>query len=220
MVRNEAALRAELVQYGRRLYDRGLIVAGDGNLSARLAGGTFLMTPAGLAKAELEPSDLVVIDADGAVVAAADGRRPSSEYRLHLAVYRERPDVQACIHAHPPTAVGATLAGIDLTQPVLPELLIALGPLPTAPYALTGTDEMATAIAGLARDHQAILLAYHGAVSYGSSPAQAFHRMEQVESCARILLAAVAFGGIRPLPPERVAELDRVRAAFLASGRI
>jgi L-fuculose-phosphate aldolase len=216
----EAALRTEICTYGRRLYERGLIVAGDGNLSCRLPDGTFLMTPAGLAKAELVPADLVVIDDHGTPIRAAADRRPSSEYRLHLAVYRERPDVQACIHAHPPTAVGATLAGVDLTAPLLPELLIALGPLPTAPYALTGTDEMDAAVRDLVGAHQAVLLAYHGAVTYGASVAQAFHRMEQVESCARIVLAAIAFGGIRPLPADRVAELDRVRAAFLASGRI
>jgi L-fuculose-phosphate aldolase len=216
----EAACRNEICTYGRRLYQRGLIVAGDGNLSCRLPDGTFLITPAGLAKAELLPEDLVVINDSGELIRAAAGRRVSSEYRLHLAVYRERSDVQACIHAHPPTAVGATLAGIDLTVPLLPELLIALGPLPTAPYALTGTEEMDYAVRDLVRDHQAVLLAYHGAVTYGASVAQAFHRMEQVESCARTLLAAMAFGGARPLPAERISELDRVRAAFLAAGRI
>lgn len=216
----EAALRAEMVLCGRLLYERGLIVAGDGNLSARLPDGTILMTPAGLAKGMLSVDDLVVVDLDGHLIRGAPGRQPSSERYLHLFVYRQRSDVMACVHAHPPTAVGATLAGVSLAEPLLPEALIALGPIPTAPYALTGTPEMGAAIAPFVADHEAILLAYHGALTYGATLMQAFHRMEQIEHCARTLLAAHLFGGARPLPPERLAELAEVRRAFRAAGRI
>ncbi|WP_322488355.1 class II aldolase/adducin family protein [Chloroflexus sp.] len=216
----EAVLRAEMVLCGRLLYDRGLIVAGDGNLSARLPDGTILMTPAGLAKGMLTVDDLVVVDLDGRLIRGAPGRQPSSERYLHLFVYRQRPDVMACVHAHPPTAVGATLAGVNLAEPLLPEALIALGPIPTAPYARTGTPEMGAAIAPFVADHEAILLAYHGALTYGVTLMQAFHRMEQIEHCARTLLAAHLFGGARPLPPERLAELAEVRRAFRAAGRI
>ena len=216
----EAALRAEMVLCGRLLYERGLIVAGDGNLSARLPDGSILITPAGLAKGMLNPEDLVVIDHDGQLIRGSPERQPSSERYLHLFVYRHRPDVMACVHAHPPTAVGATLAGVSLAEPILPEALIALGPIPTAPYARTGTTEMGAAIAPFVADHDAILLAYHGAITYGSSLLQAFHRMEQIEHCARTLLAAHLFGGARPLPPERIAELAEIRRAFRAMGRI
>ncbi|MGQ9482895.1 class II aldolase/adducin family protein [Chloroflexus sp.] len=216
----ETALRAEMVLCGRLLYERGLVVAGDGNLSARLPDDTILITPAGLAKGMLTVDDLLVIDLDGRLVRGAPGRQPSSERYLHLFVYRHRPDIMACIHAHPPTAVGATLAGLSLAEPLLPEALIALGPIPTAPYALTGTTEMGAAIEPFVADHEAILLAYHGAVTYGTTLLQAFHRMEQIEHCARTLLAAHLFGGARPLPPERLAELQEVRRAFRAAGRI
>ncbi len=124
----EATLRAEMVMCGRLLYERGLIVAGDGNLSARLPDGSILMTPAGLAKGMLTVDDLVVVDNEGRLVRGAPGRQPSSERYLHLFVLARRPDVMACIHAHPPTAVGATLAGVSLAEPLLPEALIALGP--------------------------------------------------------------------------------------------
>lgn len=216
----ERALRAEMVLCGRLLYERGLIVAGDGNLSARLPDGTILMTPAGLAKGMLTTDDLVVVDLDGRLIRGEPNRQPSSERYLHLFVYQHRPDIMACVHAHPPTAVGATLAGVSLAEPLLPEAQIALGPIPTAPYALTGTTEMGAAIAPFVADHEAILLAYHGALTYGSTLMQAFHRMEQVEHCARILLAAHLFGGARPLPPERLVELAEVRQAFRASGRV
>ncbi len=216
----EATLRAEMVMCGRLLYERGLIVAGDGNLSARLPDGSILMTPAGLAKGMLTVDDLVVVDNEGRLVRGAPGRQPSSERYLHLFVLARRPDVMACIHAHPPTAVGATLAGVSLAEPLLPEALIALGPIPTAPYALTGTPEMGAAIAPFVADHDAILLAYHGAITYGATLMQAFHRMEQIEHCARMLLAAHLFGGARPLPAERLAELTEMRRAFRAAGRI
>ncbi|WP_298818531.1 class II aldolase/adducin family protein [Chloroflexus sp.] len=216
----EMTLRAEMVHCGRLLYERGLIVAGDGNLSARLPDGSILMTPAGLAKGMLQVDDLVVVDLDGHLLRGAPGRQPSSERYLHLFVYRQRSDIMACVHAHPPTAVGATLAGVSLAEPLLPEALIALGPIPTAPYALTGTPEMGEAIAPFVADHEAILLAYHGALTYGVTLMQAFHRMEQIEHCARALLAAHLFGGARPLPSERLAELAEVRRAFRAAGRI
>lgn len=207
----EQALRHEIVAVGRRLYEHGLIVAGDGNISARLPDGTVLITPAGLCKGDLTPEDLVVVSLEGELLRAAPGRRQSSEQLLHLYAYRHRPDILACVHAHPPTAVAATIAGISMAEPLLPEAILALGPIPTAPYALTGTAEMGRAIEDFLPGSAAILLSHHGAITFGNSPTQAYHRMDQVEHCARILLSAHLFGGARPLPPERVAELDALR---------
>jgi L-fuculose-phosphate aldolase len=208
----EHILRAQIAATGRRLYERGLIVAGDGNISARLDDGHILITPAGLCKGTLHPDDLVVISLDDALVRAAPGRRQSSERLLHLHVYRRRPDVRSCVHAHPPTAVAATMAGISLAEPLLPELILALGPVPTAPYALTGTAEMGEVIEPFLADHQAILLSHHGALTFGDTLEQASMRMEQVEHGARILLAAHSFGGAMPLPASRIAELEVLRA--------
>lgn len=207
----ERALRQTIVAVGRRLYERGLIVAGDGNISARLPDGSVLITPAGLCKAELAPDDIVVVSLEGELLRAAPGRRQSSEQRLHLHAYRHRPDVLACVHAHPPTAVAATLAGVSMAEPLLPEAVLALGPVPTAPYALTGTAAMGEAIEPLLPDSAAILLSHHGAITFGASLEQAFQRMEQVEHCAKILLSAHLFGGARPLSPERIAEIAALR---------
>jgi len=207
----ETTLRHEIVVVGRRLYAGGLIVAGDGNISARLPDGAVLITPAGLCKGELAPDDLVVVSLEGELLRAAPGRRQSTEQLLHLHAYRHRPELQACVHAHPPTAVAATLAGVGMDEPLLPEAILALGPVPTAPYALTGTAELGRAIEALLPGARAILLSHHGAISFGATPTEAFHRMEQVEHCAKILLAARLFGGARPLPPARVAEIDALR---------
>jgi L-fuculose-phosphate aldolase len=207
---SEELLRGQIVRAGALLYERGLIVAGDGNLSARLEDGAILATPSGACKGMLAPDELVVVDLDGRSLRV--GQRPvSSEFRLHAGIYRARPDVRAVAHAHPPVAVAATLAGVSLAEPLLPEAIIALGAVPTAPYALTGTDEVYVAVAPFVASHSAILLSHHGAFTLGDTPLQCFFRMEQVEHIARIMLAAHQFGGARPLPAERYAELRDLR---------
>ncbi len=212
----ELALREEICQVGRRLYQRGLIAAGDGNISARLASNAILITPAGLCKGELAPDDLAVIDLEGQLMRAAPGRRQSSEQLLHLHVYRRRPDIHACVHAHPPTAVALTLVGISMAEPFLPEAVLALGPVPTAPYARTGTAEMGHAIDALVADHEALLLSHHGGLTLADTPTAAYFLMEQLEHCARILHAAYALGVPRRLPPERLAELVALRQKIKA----
>lgn len=200
-----------MVAAGRLLYERGLIVAGDGNISARLEAERILMTPAGLCKGRLAPHDLVETDLQGTLLHGTPGRRPSTERILHLMVYQARPDVQAVVHAHPPTAVAATLAGVGMDTEWLPETVLTLGTIPTAPYALTGTREMFEAVEPLLPDHNAMLLSHHGALTLGRSIQEALDRMEQVEHSARILLAARQFGPLQPLPPERLAQLRALR---------
>lgn len=206
----EESLRAEIVRIGRMLYERGLIVAGDGNISVRLADGSILATPSGMCKGMLAPEDMVVVDLDGQPCREQQ-RRVSSEILLHLGAYRARPDVQSVVHAHPPVAVAATLAGVSLASCLLPETIITLGAVPTAPYAMTGTSEVSDSIAPFIEAHNAIMLSHHGAVTFGNNLMQAFWRMEQVEHTAKIVLAAHQFGGAQPLPAERIAQLDALR---------
>jgi L-fuculose-phosphate aldolase len=212
----EYHLREEICAVGRRLYQRGLIVAGDGNISARLPDGAILITPAGLCKGELRPDDLVVINHDGQLRRGAPGLRQSSEQLLHLHAYYRRPEITACLHAHPPTAVALTLAGVSMEPPLLPEALLALGPVPTAPYARTGTAEMGAAIDALVADHDTILLSHHGALTLAATPTAAYFLMEQLEHCARILHAAHALGPLIHLPEERIAELHALRRQIKA----
>jgi L-fuculose-phosphate aldolase len=211
----EELLRTEIVQIGRMIYERGLIVASDGNISARLADGSILATPSGMCKGMMSVDDLVVVDLEGKPL--REGQRAvSSEIKLHLGIYRDRPDANAVIHAHPPTAVAASLAGVELDSALLPETRIWLGALPTAPYAFTGTTEVYDSIKPFVADHNAVILAYHGAVTMGKDLWQALGRMEQVEHTAKVLLAAHQFGGARPLPAERLAQLDALRKQILS----
>jgi L-fuculose-phosphate aldolase len=214
---NKRAIRynlgPEIVRIGRLLYEYRLIVGGDGNISVRLENDLVLITPAGLCKGMLTPEDLVVIDFDSNAVHKNGDRRPSRESHLHTMIYRSRPDVEAIVHAHPPTAIAATLAEVKMDAALLPEIYLALGHVPTAPYALMGTAELVDTVTPLLNDTNAILLSHHGAVTMGESVEQAALRMEQVEQAARILLAAYQFGGASPISDERVEELRAWRAA-------
>jgi L-fuculose-phosphate aldolase len=195
----------------RRLYERGLIAGAEGNVSARIGPDVILATPAGVCKADIEVDDLVALSLDGTLLDA--GARASTEIRMHLRIYQRRSDVNAVVHAHPPTATGFAVAGQDFVAPVLPELIFLIGPVPLVPYAQPGTDQLADALEPFIHDHDAFLLANHGATTVGRSLQDAQFRMESLEQGARILLAARQVGRINPLPADAVAALRSLREA-------
>lgn len=207
----EVGLRTSMCEIGRRLWERGLVGAAEGNLSARLETDRLLCTPAGASKGHLGPEDLVVIDDRGRPIA---GGTPSSEIKLHLAIYAARPDCQAVVHAHPPVATAFTLAGETIPDNLLPEAAYVLGPIATVPFAMPGTDEVPAAIAPYLEHHKTFLLSHHGAVVMGRDLEDAYNRMETLERIARIVLTAGLLGRPRPLPDGVFAHL----AAHVLSG--
>jgi len=205
--KTEAEHRADLITVCRRLGDLKLVGAGEGNVSIRLGPRRVLATPSGTNKALLQPHELITTDPEGEKIA---GRRsPSSELALHLALYRARTDVMAVVHAHPPTAIALTLAGIELTAPLLPEVVTALGDgIPTAPYATPSTPELALGVAQTLACHDTCLMERHGAVAVGRTVFEACDRMETVERVAQVVLRAYLLGAkLTPLPR---AEIDRL----------
>jgi len=180
----ERALRREIVQVCHLMHQRQLIAATDGNVSARLQDGLLLTTPSGLCKGLLEEEDLVVLDAAGAVVEqrTARGLRPSAEVRMHLEIYRQRPDVRAVVHAHPPVTTAMTVAGISLAPCVIPETLVTLGTIVTTEYATPTSAGVPDVVRDLIRRHDALVLDRHGAVTVGRSVLEAYARMEKVEN--------------------------------------
>lgn len=196
-----------MVDLCHRLHASGLLVALDGNLSARLPDDTFLCTRAGCHKGFVTEDDLIVTDASGRWLRGLG--RPTSEMALHLACYRERPDVCAVVHAHPPQAIACTVADIDLDRPLLPEVVLTLGTIPTVPYARTGTVELAEAVGAAVRRRDAVLLDRHGAVALGRDLLEAFSHLETVEQVARVALLASAAGRLRPLPHDEAVALRR-----------
>jgi L-fuculose-phosphate aldolase len=205
----EAALREDIVEAGRRLYAKGLIAGGEGNLSVR-DGERILVTPGGVCKGFLKPEDVVVTDLDGRPVR---GGRATSEILMHAAVYRRRPDVGAVVHAHPPAATGFAVSGRPLDQPVLAEPVVTLGPVPVVPFGTPSTTELADRVAAAIGSAQALLLANHGALTVGETLWRAWERMETLEQYARIALVAQLLGGQKVLTREDVARLESLRVA-------
>ena len=195
----------------RQLAERGLIAGQDGNVSVRIAPDRVLVTPRGLVKALLQPSDMVEVDMRGRSRGAR--RNPTSELDLHLRILRARPDVGAVVHAHPPTATGFAVAGQGFDAFVLPELILQMGRVPVVPYGTPGTPELGDRVEPFIAGHDALLLANHGAVTVGATLDAAWIRMESLEHAARIIFTARALGGPVELSRDAVARLEAQRAA-------
>jgi L-fuculose-phosphate aldolase len=211
----EGSLRQEIVRIGRMMYDGGLLSGFEGNLSTRLGGDRILVTPSGLHKGMLRPEQLLVVDAAGRLVGypteARRGLRPTSELPMHLEAYRQRPDVLAVVHAHPSITVALSIAGVPMDTPLLPEVIVLLGVIPTAPYAMSSSEEGAAAIRELIRRHDAIILQRHGTLTVGDSLTQAFMRLETVEQNARIHYMLAQLGAGEPLEGNELRKLLLMR---------
>ncbi|MFO7537258.1 MAG: class II aldolase/adducin family protein [Chloroflexota bacterium] len=219
MSKTENSLRLEITQVCHLLYQKEFICASDGNVSVRLASDRFLITPSGLHKGLLTTDQILLVDGSGQIVetAPADSSlKPTSELPMHLEAYRQRADITAVVHAHPPTAVALSIAGIDLAPYLLPEVIVFLGRIPTTDYATPSSPENAEAIRQLIGHHDGLVLKRHGALTVGNSPLQAFMRMETLEQQARILFKLHQLGeqhldGAHPMPAADVAKLLQMR---------
>jgi L-fuculose-phosphate aldolase len=214
----EYALRREIVRIGKLMYERGLAVASDGNISARLNAERILATPSGLCKGMLEPDQLIVVNLNGErigpVTSANRGLRPTTEMPMHLEAYRQRADIGAVVHAHPPTTIALSIAGISLAECMLPEVMVILGLVPTTAYATPSSVENVRAIRELIAGHDAIILQRHGTLAVGRDPWDAFMKTEIVEQSARIALMLKQLGGGPPLAAEEVQKLLAMRSAM------
>lgn len=197
------------------MYERGHIVACEGNLSVRLEQDRVLTTPTCMNKGMLAPEDLVVTNLEGAHIAGT--RKVSSELAMHLLFYRMRPDVKAICHAHPPTATGFAVAGRALDQALLPEVIVGLGQIPLVRYATPGTPALSDALETFVPHYDALLLANHGAVTCGADLLTAFFRMETLEHFAKITLAAEMVGEPMLLSGREVAKLIAARSRYYVS---
>jgi L-fuculose-phosphate aldolase len=204
------AARHEVVRVCQRLYDRGLIAGGEGNVSVRISRDRLLVTPAGMSKVDVRPDDLVELGMDGRRIRGA--HRASTEIAVHLRIYERRPDVGAVVHAHPPTATGFAVAGESFVAGVLPEVIFTVGPIPLVPYAMPGTPALADRFEPFVGGHDAFLMANHGATTVGPTLLIAHQRMETVEQTARILLTARLLGRVNALSADDVRALTEARA--------
>lgn len=175
-----------ILDIGKRMYDRGFVAANDGNISCMTGPRTVWTTPTGISKGFMSQDMLVKMDLDGKILM---GRmKPSSEVKMHLRVYKENPGLKAVVHAHPPVATSFSIAGIGLDSAILTEAVMGLGSIPVARYATPGTQEVPDSIAPFVNTHNGVLLANHGALTWGSDLYQAFYRLESIEYYAMILM--------------------------------
>jgi L-fuculose-phosphate aldolase len=208
----ESSLRADIVEVGRRMYARGYTASNDGNISLRLGPDRLLMTPKSVCKGFMTPDMMCITDLDGKKLQG--DRDPSSEMLMHLEVYRQRPDVQAVVHAHPPTATGFAVAGIPLDRAVLAEVLTTLGSIPIAEYATPSTQELPDAVRKYIKAHDGMLLANHGALTVGGDVYAAYYKMETIEHFAKISLVARLLGRENLIAREEVRRLEQLRGTY------
>lgn len=212
MQKTEAQHRNDICVAGRWIFERGYAPATDGNISVRLDAERILASPTGVRKGAMSPDEMVIADLKGRKISGRG--EVSSEIGIHVQVYLMRPDVHAVCHAHPSLATGFAAAGVSLDRALLCEQVVALGSVPVAPYGTPGTPELAATIAPFVHAHDAILLANHGAVSFGPDLLTAFFRMELTEHLARVSLVTKVLGKESLLSDEDVDTLLAARARY------
>lgn len=210
----EYEMKQQICEVGHLIWQLGFVAANDGNISMKVDDNTFLTTPTGTSKRILTPEMIIKMNADNEVIECPEGYRPSSEFKMHLRCYKERPDIGAVVHAHPPTATGFAIAHIPLDDYTMPEAIIFLGSVPIAPYGTPGSQEVPDSVAPFLAEHDTILLMNHGALTVGKDLTQAYYRMETLEQFAKVSLVARQLGGAKELPREKIDECCEIAKAF------
>lgn len=218
-MKTELEIKQEMCEIGRRVYNRGMVAANDGNFSVKLNEHEFLCTPTGVSKGFMTPEFICKVNEKGEVLEANDGFRPSSEVKMHMRIYEQRPDVNAVVHAHPMYATTFAIAGRALMEPIMPEAAIFLGGVPLARYATPSTMEVPDSIQEYLQDYDAVLLENHGALTFSDTLLNAYYRMESVEFYARLMYQAEMLGGPKIIPPEKVEELYEIRRNMNLPGK-
>ena len=192
---NEFEIKKQICDIGRRIYSRNMVAANDGNISVKLNDNEFLCTPTGVSKGFMTPEYICKVDREGNVIQANPGFKPSSEIKMHMRVYEKRPDVGSVVHAHPIYATSFAIAGIPLTQPIMPEAVISLGCVPIAEYGTPSTMEIPDNLEKYLPYFDAVLLENHGALTWSTDLNAAYMKMESVEFYAQLLYQSKVLGG-------------------------
>ncbi|MCM1308594.1 MAG: class II aldolase/adducin family protein [Butyrivibrio sp.] len=212
-------IKEQMCDVCHKMWQLGWVAANDGNVSVKLEDGTFLATPTGISKSFITPEKIVHIDGEGGIIETNGDYRPSSEIKMHLRCYREREDVGAVLHAHPPVATGYAVANVPLDEYSMIETVIAIGSIPVTPYGTPSTYEVPDAIAPYLGEHDVVLLQNHGALSVGADLLTAYYRMETLELFAKISLNAHLLGGAREISKPNIDKLISMRSSYKVTGK-
>ncbi|HEX2952782.1 MAG TPA: class II aldolase/adducin family protein [Bacillota bacterium] len=205
----EEKLRSEILEIGRRMWQRNYVAANDGNISVRLDDERYLITPSGVSKGFMDAGSILVVDREGNILEGTG--KASSEMKMHLMIYQLRSEIQAVVHAQPIFATTFAAAECALDIPILTEVAQTIGNIPLAPYATPSTDEVPESIRPLIPRHDAILLSHHGVVTYGKSLIDAYDKMERVEHYAAILFNLMTLNRVETISPENLVKLQEVK---------
>jgi L-fuculose-phosphate aldolase len=204
--------KQQIVKYGRLLYENGFLAGADGNLSIRRPDSTIFITPSGAPKGFLTEENLIWLDASGNKLGGTG--KPSSETLMHLYVYKNRPEINACCHAHPPYSTALSIVGKTLPSNVLPEVIIAVGDIPLTEYAPPGTEAVPKSLEKFISTNDGFLLRNHGVLTIGRTMEEAYNRMETVEHYAKIIYIANNAGEISSLDVDEVRRLEKIRDSY------
>lgn len=201
-------IKKKLVEICHKVHEKGFVSATDGNVSVRLDKNKILCTPTSIPKEKIKASDLIVITLDGEIISGK--KKPSTEIKMHLAIYKNREDVQAVIHAHPVYATAFASSRLAIDIPFLPEVILSIGKVPVCKYATPSTEEVVQSIIPYVRKTNVLLLQNHGAVTYGKNLDEAYYLLEKLEHTARIFSVAMSFNGVRPLTKNQIEKLYKI----------
>ena len=200
-------LRLAILECGQICYQRVLMTSNDGNISIRIDADRILITAAGVCKGRMEAGDLLIIDLNGNILISWKELKPSSETPMHLEVYKQRPEINAVIHAHPIFATSLTVANQTFPDDILPEVALTLGKVPVTAYATPSSHQDAEVIRPLIRDHNALLLRQHGSLTVGKDLNEALIHLERLEHVAQVYWHAHMLGTVTRIPPEELKKL-------------
>ncbi len=197
--------KKEVVEICRRVYAKEFVAATDGNISAKASDGNILITRSALCKGEAEESDILLVSPEGELL---EGKgKISTEAKIHLLIYKSRPDINAVVHGHPVYATAFASAGISLDRPVFPEVVLSIGRVPLCAYGTPSTDELPMSLKPHLSYANVFLLENHGAVSTGKNLKEAFYRMDKLEHFAKTISAARTIGREKILTEDKLRKL-------------
>lgn len=212
----DAEAKRDILEAGRRLYQKNYVAANDGNISARVSEQDIWATPTGVSKGFMTEDMLIKLHLDGTIIEGT--MKPSSEIKMHLSIYKESPTLYAVVHAHPPVSTAFAAAGIPLDKALLQEAVVLLGVIPVAAYALPGSEALAESVVPYVHAYNGLLLEHHGTVTWGSDVMQALYRLESVEYNATVRMYSKMMGIERPMTTTQIDDLMALRPAWGITG--
>lgn len=211
MKKTQEQYKQDIVEIGKKLYDKGLLVGTDGNISIRISENKVLITASGFCKGTLKPEHITLVDMEGAIL---EGLKPARDIRMHLAAYGERTEIKAVVHAHPPVTTGYAMSEVNFKKVALPEVLFALKGIATTGYTTPTTIEVPREVTRALKENpgcETVLLANHGALTVSTSDVyDAFYKMETMEMFAKANLVSKLLGNTRYLNAEQMMNVNRM----------